>query len=671
MNDPIGCGYFFDGQTGLIGSGRFGGFSSIPSYQLRIWRTTNGGNNWTQCSTPNGTGRVTSIHMRDANIGYASIFSSTYSLWKTTDGGITWRDFTQGENGTSVCVHATSTRLIKTMWNRSGSGAGGVSSNDGATFNDVFQSQFNEDSYNGIDFIDDLNGIVTPGPNTSNPDCLITSDGGQTWQRGGRLTESWGIYAVKDQNIYLTLAEGAASSDQTIVRITSNGGASWQTRFSFPNGWGDPGFTGHIAGKATTVYVQTLSDGLRRSDNLGLSWKNVGGPDNERDTRFVVTGCQGEVVFAFDNAGGIWRTTDGGDGTLSGGSAGAGPLSMSNDSIFINTFYCQPELGYVTLSVPPCALFAVDSIYITSQQNEFMTDSTEKFIVTENSSVTVPVRFQYGSSGTRKGVLHFKGTISGRQIDTTIILIGKNATAPEPLIGLLSSVLAGDTTHIPIHLTPTVDTFTINRYRLHLSYNTDILSCEDFDIIGTLSNPIISRQINNDANGVEFICELRNPVTEKSDLSQPLVKLVMRTYVTTTLETTIRLDTFSVSSQAPLPLCTIPTKPYQVIRYECGDSLLVKQMRDGKIAEISYIRPNPSSVNSIVGVGILLPASMIISIELTDIQGLVQLSTPVYELCAGRHELQMNVSHLSAGNYILRLKNGLTSLTTEKLSIVK
>jgi hypothetical protein len=45
MDVPISCGYFFDGQNGLIGSGHFGFASSgyVPNIQVEIWRTTNGG----------------------------------------------------------------------------------------------------------------------------------------------------------------------------------------------------------------------------------------------------------------------------------------------------------------------------------------------------------------------------------------------------------------------------------------------------------------------------------------------------------------------------------------------------------------------------------------------------------------------------------------------------
>jgi len=48
----------------------------------------------------------------------------------------------------------------------------------------------------------------------------------------------------------------------------------------------------------------------------GASWVPVSGPMNTNDTRFAVTG-RGATVFAGDAAGVVWRTNNGGDGTLS------------------------------------------------------------------------------------------------------------------------------------------------------------------------------------------------------------------------------------------------------------------------------------------------------------------------------------------------------------------
>src|SRR5579864_1679128 len=55
---------------------------------------------------------------------------------------------------------------------------------------------------------------------------------------------------------------------------------------------------------------------MYRSTDQGVTWISVGGPSHERDTRFVVTGCKGGVVYAFDHNGKAWKTRTGGDGAL-------------------------------------------------------------------------------------------------------------------------------------------------------------------------------------------------------------------------------------------------------------------------------------------------------------------------------------------------------------------
>ncbi len=96
---PIGCGYFFDENHGLLGSGiRL--FSTQP---CAIFKTTDGGQTFTPSVVPTTIpGAVTSISMIDSMNGFASIFSSisypnngTFgrsALWETTDGGDTWFD---------------------------------------------------------------------------------------------------------------------------------------------------------------------------------------------------------------------------------------------------------------------------------------------------------------------------------------------------------------------------------------------------------------------------------------------------------------------------------------------------------------------------------------------------------------------------------------------------
>ncbi len=317
FNDVVSCGYFFDADNGIIGLGEFftGSSDHLGNQPLQIFWTSDGGITWTASKIPSGgRGRITSISMQNRLEGYAAVYSNQYSLWKTTDGGISWQDHTQNNFDLSTCVYATSKAIVKTIW---GGNLGGRSIDGGRSYSNQF-SGGNANQSNGVDFADDLNGVVTMGPTSVfNPSVAwFTTDGGVTWTPGDNLPESWGVIAIRDTKTFLALSEDASNTGHTVY-WSQNGGRNWSSRFIFQ---GSPSFTGHIAGSGSTLYVQTDTKanlGLFRSDDLGASWISVGGPSNVRDTRFAVTGCRGEVVYAFDNLGGVWKTIDGGDGAFS------------------------------------------------------------------------------------------------------------------------------------------------------------------------------------------------------------------------------------------------------------------------------------------------------------------------------------------------------------------
>jgi hypothetical protein len=371
FNLPISCGYFFDAGTGVVATGNFTSFSTIE-----IWWTNDGGNNWNQANIPDViTGRVTSFFMVDKLVGYASIYGFDYppnnSVWQTTDGGKTWMDFTQGNFYRTACIYKTSKAFIKTLWDTQK--IGGSSVDGGKTYSQIFSG--GSGWSNGIDFADDNIGVVTLGPKgSSTTTSWCTQDGGVNWTKGGVLPESWSVYAVKGSRTFLTISEDDFPTPGQTVYWSQDGGFTWGPRCIFPNG---STFTGHIGGLGSTVYAQTdtiMNQGLVRSDDLGQTWKNIGGPSNMRDTRFCVTGCVGEVVYAFDNQGAVWKTTDGGDGTLMPG-IGKADLTLGMDTLFISGT-CGDIRGYINFRNLNCNSLSIDSVSISPDPyHEFSVDT--------------------------------------------------------------------------------------------------------------------------------------------------------------------------------------------------------------------------------------------------------------------------------------------------------
>ncbi|HYM21494.1 MAG TPA: T9SS type A sorting domain-containing protein [Candidatus Kapabacteria bacterium] len=423
----VSCGFFFDGDHGLIGTGNFFAFANPP----QIFRTTNGGRTWQQSATPGIVlGCVNSIFMQDQRIGYASILAlDNEFLWKTTDGGTSWQDVGTAGFDRGTCVYVTSNAIIETAWRNSGQPAG-VSLDGGITFNEVFGDRAYQAS-DGIDFADPMNGIVTMGPRPEPrfSSCWCTHDGGITWTAGAALPECWGVYAIHGSTTYLAMPEGALYEPNTnhIIYKTVDAGVTW-TKGVLPKS-ATTEFTGHIAGKAAAVYIQTKvhfpdpDEGLYRSDDLGLTWKPISGPSNNRDSRFCVTGCKGNIVYAFDTLGNVWKTIDGGDGTLDSTLDDAS-LALLFDSISVKAHYCVPLVVSFPLINSGCFTLKLDSITLKGDTSaEFLIVHTpNNDTIASSKSDSISVQYQSDKNEQRTIFIHVKGLSNGKTIDTIMTL---------------------------------------------------------------------------------------------------------------------------------------------------------------------------------------------------------------------------------------------------------
>ncbi len=316
----INVSYFFNQQVGLIG------FEwNQPTNNGMVKRTIDGGKTWTDCTVPvlnNAAPIVKDIWFKDQDTGWmvvgGNLNISDERLWRSTDGGQTWTVLLNEPAFTGpVSVRQTGNALTVTeplgvgIW---------TSTDEGITWTQHSSKK------NGLEFEDNLNGVATEyrfGDNSTS--FLYTTDGGLNWlsSPGGIQHEAFGVYAVKHGQIFVAAPEDTLAAPSPVLRSTDNG-KYWNQVFLLPMQT-----TGGVAGVYGVIYVQNSGanvpnapQGLMRSIDSGKTWISVGGPNQNggnttfaiTDTRFSVTGC-GDIVYASDGVGGLWKTVDGGDST--------------------------------------------------------------------------------------------------------------------------------------------------------------------------------------------------------------------------------------------------------------------------------------------------------------------------------------------------------------------
>jgi hypothetical protein len=269
LNQPVGedisCVYFSPSTLGVGFVGTDGG----------LWKTTNMGQSWVLVR---GDGYsysnyyVTGICFKDSKTGWMSVFGYTDACYRTTDGGNNWTELNVPDSdygAISIYYCSKTNRLLLGM----GDTGTQVSTDLGNTWHLLTTVEAG-----GFSFSNDSVGIGAAYPTDSTTGMIQTTNGGITWRVVDTLINCEQPLAIQGSPVCFEAGRG-----RIIIRRSDDYGETWRIIKDFGpfqdsmNNTTAPYGTGFIKGDLSRLYIQTDS-GMYVSTDEGVSWKNDGGP---------------------------------------------------------------------------------------------------------------------------------------------------------------------------------------------------------------------------------------------------------------------------------------------------------------------------------------------------------------------------------------------------------
>ncbi len=360
-----------------IGAIRFhGGVAWAGTYSL--YSSNDSGITWKQSVSFTANSGITDIAIYDSL--HVLVGTIDDGLFLTVNAGQTWQNFQPGGNGfnqptydqvafngSSSVLHAleSDASILYTSYDGGATWNGVYTTNTAsigalcfaiASDRTIYVFSINESSRfgGGIQGWIDASTDLGQTWNALNGDRTVLNDHGDSYN----LT----VDSCNDQRLYLINENVGAQSggNEGRIDLTTNAGSMWQTVSSQPLDY----YNGSLASTPNVLYAGTVNGsgaGVDRSTDSGLTWKNIGGPNEVYDTRSIAA-INDNIVLVLDENGSVWRTLNSGGFPLQFPSG----FSASPAALFAgDTVSCDSLTRSVVFTTRGCSPLSVTAANIT------------------------------------------------------------------------------------------------------------------------------------------------------------------------------------------------------------------------------------------------------------------------------------------------------------------
>ncbi len=274
-----------------------------------IWISADSGFTWSRrfqkLTGPLAGDPIVDIAFFDRNVGLATFNGIQYI---THDQGLTWKLLNVNTSATVSIFFLDNSNQIGIVSDEEGAF---FLSNDGGV---TWKNMIIDNSLINVVYIGYGKNIGN-GHGYISADGFFyeTLDGGNTWNKKQGQTDydsyTFGIDHCNTNTIYLVNESGAGGSDNhSHIYKSTNAGMSWTIAYS-----GVPGeLSGGIVVTDNAIYCQKSHDGVLRSTDFGVTWKNIGGPGSGNVDSRTLCALNDSVLLAIDTLGNVWRTDNSG-----------------------------------------------------------------------------------------------------------------------------------------------------------------------------------------------------------------------------------------------------------------------------------------------------------------------------------------------------------------------